>query len=208
VVALSATAVLAAPPADASQGTIIAVQGPDESLDVYCKADASTAWSESAAAGPGTTASAPSAARFQNSAGQQGTIIAAAGPDGSLEAYSNVDGRSGWASSPVAGAGAASASPALVRFDNSAGELGSIVAAEGPDNSLDFDYPVDGQASWTGSTVAGSGAAFGTPAIVRYDNGAGAGTTFSDPAIARTVADDGTQGTAVAVEGPDGTLEL
>jgi hypothetical protein len=128
--------------------------------------------------------------RYNNSAGQQGTLLMALGPNDSLDFYDNVDGNPNWNQSTVAGTGTTFGTPAVVRYDNSAGQQGTLATAPGPNDSLDFYSNVDDVSQWGEAAIAG------------------AGTTFSDPAMTRTVADDGTQGTAVAVESPSGTLEL
>ena len=83
--------------AQVGDSSVIAAQGPDNSLLFYWQPIGSQQWNPEQVAGPGTTASAPSVAQVGNS-----TVIAAAAPDGSLQFYWQPIGSEQWNPEQVA----------------------------------------------------------------------------------------------------------
>jgi hypothetical protein len=89
--------------------TVVAVQGPGNSLDVYFSQDENPAWSENVVAGTSCTYSAPSVAEMSNNA----TVVTVQGPGYSLDVYFNQDGNPAWSENVVAGTGSTNGAPSV-----------------------------------------------------------------------------------------------
>jgi hypothetical protein len=86
--------------AQVGDSTVIAVQGPRNSLQVYWQPIGSQQWNQETVAGPGSAFSAPSVAQVGNS-----SVIAVEGPDGSVLFYWQPIGSLQWTREAVAPAG-------------------------------------------------------------------------------------------------------
>jgi hypothetical protein len=86
--------------AQVGDSTVIAAQGPDNSLLFYWQPIGSLQWNPEQVAGPGTTFWTPSVAQVGNS-----TVIAAQGPGGSLLQYWQPVGSQQWNTEQVTGTG-------------------------------------------------------------------------------------------------------
>jgi hypothetical protein len=76
--------------------TVVAAQGPNNSLSFYWNKDGDTTWNSSIIAGPESAYSAPALARADGA-----TVVAARGPNDTLNFYWNKDGDSTWNSSII-----------------------------------------------------------------------------------------------------------
>jgi hypothetical protein len=139
-----------------SQNTVIAVWGPNDSLDVYWNNNGQS-WQSAQVAGADTTYSRPSLAYD----GQE-VVIAAEGPNFSLDFYYKVDGLSSpWQFSQVAGADTTNVAPSLASNGQKV-----VIAAVRPDESLYTYTNINNVSTWTSSQVAGPDSALGVPSLV------------------------------------------
>jgi hypothetical protein len=140
-------------------GVIIAVQGPDDSLDFYWQIIGESSWQKEIVAGNGTTFSAPSLANIGGGVG-----IVAEGPDNSLRYYWAANGTPDWQEENVAGPGTTYSAPSIAGNDDMAN-----VVAQGPDHSLDFYWQQDGTTPWNPETVFGGSIAYSVPVVTGND---------------------------------------
>jgi hypothetical protein len=220
------TVATAGPVTAADHSSVIAIEGPDNSLDFYWQAfgttPGSTPWREEVVAGPGTTFSAPSVSTADNS-----TVIVAQGASNSLDFYWQSYGTTTWSSEMVAGPATTFSPPSIAAANNT-----SVIAALGPANTLDFywHYTVAGQ--WYPEMVAGPATSFSPPTVSAADGAsviavqgpansldfywqsygtvpwdqetvAGPGTTFGTPSV--TAADNTS---VIAAQGPTNSLDF
>jgi hypothetical protein len=204
--------------------TIVAVQGPDNSLEFYWNQDGEPQWHPSVIAGPGTIDAAPAIART----GDNNTIVAVQGPGNSLTSFWNNDGDPQWRPSPIAGQGTAYSAPAIARTGHT-----NVIAVRGPNNSLNIYWNRDRDSKWNQMVNTALETTYSSPAMTRVGNGvqiavegpnnsldfywnndgdpqwrpsviAGPGTTYSAPAMAHT----GHRSMVLAVEGPNNSLDF
>jgi eukaryotic-like serine/threonine-protein kinase len=209
--------------------TVIAAEGPQDSLDLYYT-NPSGSWQMQVINGPDSTYSTPTVSVSPAGPGGE-TDIAAEGPGNSLLYYSGQPGRA-FKSVTVAGSGSTYSAPAMfVRAADPAGE--ADIAAEGPGNSLFYYFAKPGS-PFESLTVAGAGSTYSAPAmfvraadpageadiaaegpgnsLLYYfaepgspfsaDTVAGAGTTYSAPAIFVRATGEAD----IAAEGPGDSL--
>jgi serine/threonine-protein kinase len=152
-----AGAVSPPPAAVAKAGTssVIAILGPDHSLDLYSQIVGATGWHRETVAGPGTTYSPPAITQIANS-----SVIAVQGPDHSLDYYWQQVGGAGWNKEIVAPANTTYSAPAVSQVG-----FISAIAAQGPGNSLDFYYQAIGTTGWSMQVVADAGTTYSPPSI-------------------------------------------
>jgi hypothetical protein len=128
--------------------TIIAAQGPSNSLDFYWAFNGSSNWGPELVAGAGTTYSAPSIAA--NISGN-GVNIAAEGPSNSLDFYWAINGTATWYPDVVAGADSVGGAPAISAHDNGV----NIVALNYGGFESTFYWAFNGSSTWTASKMPG-----------------------------------------------------
>ncbi len=125
---LAAALIGSAAPASAAalvavgHSTVIAVQGPGNSLDFYWQAVGTRPWHPEVVAGPGTTYSPPSVAAVGHS-----TVIAVQGPGNSLDFYWQAVGTRPWHPEVVAGPGTTYSPPSVAAVGHS-----TVIAVQGP----------------------------------------------------------------------------
>ena len=124
--------------AQVGKQTVIAAQGPNNSLAFYWQPIGSGTWNPEQVAGQGTTSSAPSVAQVGNQ-----TVIAAQGPNNSLVFYWQPIGSGTWNPEQVAGPGTTSSAPSVAQVGKQ-----TVIAAEGPNNSLVFYWQPIGATAW------------------------------------------------------------
>ena len=107
------------------------------------------------------------------------SVIAAEGPNHSLDFYYQAVGTAGWHEEVVAGANTTYSAPSVAKVGNS-----SVIAAQGPDHSLDFYWQAIGTQPWHVQLVADPG------------------TTYSAPSVAQVGSSS-----VIAAEGPDHSLD-
>jgi hypothetical protein len=102
-------------------------------------------WETAEIAPAGTTYSDPSVWRTDHNS----TVIAAVGPNNSLNFYWNNDGDKSWPASQIAGSGTSFSAPAVGRTDHET----TIVAIRGPNNQILFYSNADGDSTWNSSVI-------------------------------------------------------
>ncbi len=113
---------------------IIAVEGPNHSLDAYWEAIGKATWHKQVVAGGGTTYIAPSITGISPPGGGTGGVdIVGWGQSNSLDFYYQINGAPAWHAEQVAGAQTTFGRASVTQVDDSA-----VIATEGPSNSLDF----------------------------------------------------------------------
>jgi hypothetical protein len=146
VVEINETSFLGTPAYD----SMVAYEGPSNSLQYYWEAAGSGSGSETVA-GPGTTFSGPSIATGNNS-----TSIAAEGSDHSLAFYWQTLDTSSWNQESVASSSSTFSNPSIAEGNNS-----TSIIAQGLDHSLDFYWQEYGGATgWNLETAAGNGTTY------------------------------------------------
>lgn len=169
--------------AESGSSSMIAAEGPGNSLDFYYLSAGT--WHAEQVAGPGTTYSAPSLAVV----GLNTPVIAAEGPGNSLDFYWQTS-SGGWNSQQVAGSSSAYSAPSVADAGPTSGPYMGI-AVEGPLNSLSFYYPASSfGAPWTFKRVAGSGSTYAAPSMAKV------GTQWPGPFL------------GIAAEGPNHSLRF
>ena len=83
------------------------------------------------------------------------SVMAAEGPNHSLDFYWQTIGTSPWHREVVAKAHTTFSAPSVAQVGNS-----SVIAARGPNNSLDFYWQTIGTSPWNPETAAGPGTTF------------------------------------------------
>ena len=126
--------------------TVIAAQGPNDTLVFYWQPIGSGTWNPEQVAGPGTTSSAPSVAQVGNQ-----TVIAAQGPNDTLVFYWQPIGSGTWNPEQVAGPGTTSSAPSVAHVGNQ-----TVIAAQGPNDSLAFYWQPIGSGTWNPEQVGGT----------------------------------------------------
>lgn len=148
--AVPASAVSVAPAANMS---VIASEGPGNSLDFYYQVVGGTIWFSDRVAVQGTTYSAPAVVQI----GTQ-VVIAVEGPDHSLDFYWQTIGvlNFPWHSQVAAGPGTTYSAPSMAQVGDS-----TVIAAESYNRTLSFYHQTVGTRPWYPELVAGVGSALG-----------------------------------------------
>jgi hypothetical protein len=137
---------------------LVAVQGPDHSLEAYVTSDDGARWSSEQVAGVATTyddsLEPPEAAVVDGT-----TMIASEGPDHNLLVYVQAAGTTTWHKEKVAVA-AAYSPPTIAQIGTSA-----VVAVRGPNQTLNTYTQAAGTTTWVAGSVAGAGTAKGQPSL-------------------------------------------
>jgi hypothetical protein len=143
-------------------------------------------------------------------------VIAAEGPNNSLDFYWQQNGATGWNPETVAGARSTYSAPSLAVNGG-----GVNIVAQGPGDCLNFWWAFNGSSTWTWESVATFGTTYSAPAIVSNDGSANVvaegpgnsldfywqqnGTTPWHPEV---VAADGTTYSAPAITANDGSVNI
>ena len=205
-----------------SNNTVIAAQGPNNSLQFYWQPVGSGQWNPETPGGPGTAYSVPSVARVSNN-----TVIAVQGPNNSLQFYWQPVGSGQWNPETPGGPGSAYSVPSVAQVGNN-----TVIAVQGPNNSLQFYWQPVGSGQWNPETPGGPGSAYSAPSVAQVGNNTviavqgpnnslqfywqpigsrqwnqetsgGAGTTYSAPSVAPV-----SHNTVIAAQGPNNSLQF
>jgi len=169
--------------AQVGNSSVIAAEGPGDSVYFYWQTIGTAPWHPEEVAAGETTYGEPSVAQVGNS-----SVIAAEGPGDSLYFYWQTIGTAPWHPEEVAGPGSIFTEfvggPSVAQVGNS-----SVIAAEGPNQTLDFYWQTIGTGPWHPEEVAGPG------------------STYSQFAGGPSVAQVGNS-SVIAADGPNGTLDF